>query len=73
MNSHNREKPAISIARLTSQFGSFLAQRLWVVFLSLLLLGVLVLCNFLLLDKVLLYKDVGADSINDTYPYFGYL
>jgi hypothetical protein len=73
MNSHNREKPATSIARLTSQFGSFLAQRLWVVLLSLLLIGVLILCNFLLLDKVLLYKDVGADSINDTYPYFVHL
>ena len=76
MNSHNPEKPAIPIARLRSQFDSFSARRLWVVLLaglSLLLLGVLVFCNFLLLDKVLLYKDVGADSINDTYPYFVHL
>jgi hypothetical protein len=73
MNSHKPETPAISIGRLTSQFDSFSAQRLWLVLLSLLLIGVFVFCNFLLLDKVLLYKDVGADSINDTYPYFVHL
>jgi len=38
--------------------------------LVLLLVGALVFHNFLLGDKVLLYKDVGADSINDSYPYF---
>jgi membrane protein YfhO len=51
-------------------------RRLWLVLLvgfSLLLIGVLVFRNFLLLDKVLLYKDVGADSINDSYPYFVHL
>jgi len=37
------------------------------------LVGVLVFHNFLLGDKVLLYKDIGADSINDSYPYFVHL
>ena len=41
--------------------------------LVLLSVGVLVFRNFLLEDKVLLYKDVGADSINDSYPYFVHL
>jgi hypothetical protein len=41
--------------------------------LVLLSVGVLVFHNFLLEDKVLLYKDVGADSINDSYPYFVHL
>ena len=41
--------------------------------LILLLVGVLVFHTFLLGDKVLLYKDVGADSINDSYPYFVHL
>src|SRR5947208_15933118 len=41
--------------------------------LGLLLVGALVFHNFLLGDKVLLYKDVGADSINDSYPYFVHL
>jgi hypothetical protein len=39
----------------------------------LLFIGVLVFYNFLLGDKVLLYKDIGADSINDSYPYFVHL
>jgi hypothetical protein len=41
--------------------------------LVLLSVGVLVFHNFLLEDKVLLYKDVGADSINDSYPCFVHL
>ena len=41
--------------------------------LVLLFLGVLVFYNFLLGDKVLLYKDIGADSVNDSYPYFVHL
>src|SRR5215831_17221890 len=41
--------------------------------LVLLFVGVLVFYNYLLLDKVLLYKDVGADSVNDSYPYFVHL
>src|SRR5215472_301291 len=45
----------------------------FVIALVLLFVGVLVFCNFLLGDKVLLYKDVGADSINDSYPYFVHL
>ncbi len=36
--------------------------------LVLLFVGVIVFYNFLLGDKVLLYKDIGADSINDSYP-----
>ena len=38
--------------------------------LSLFLVGVLVFGNFLLFDKLLLYKDIGDDSINGSYPYF---
>jgi uncharacterized membrane protein YfhO len=76
MNSHNPEKPAIPIALPKQQFDTSFAPRLWTILfagLSLLVVGVLVFRNFLLLDKVLLYKDVGADSINDSYPYFVHL
>ena len=52
-------------------FGRFLVPFLTA--LVLLLVGALVFHNFLLGDKVLLYKDVGADSINDSYPYFVHL
>jgi len=41
--------------------------------LSLFLVGVLVFGNFLLLDKLLLYRDIGDDSINGSYPYFVHL
>ncbi len=41
--------------------------------LVLLFVGVIVFYNFLLGDKVLLYKDIGADSINDSYLYFVHL
>jgi Bacterial membrane protein YfhO len=41
--------------------------------LSLFLVGVLVFGNFLFLDKLLLYKDIGDDSINGSYPYFVHL
>lgn len=52
-------------------FGRFLVPFLTA--LVLLLVGVLVFHNFLLGDRVLLYKDIGADSINDSYPYFVHL
>src|SRR6516162_6971883 len=76
MNSHNSEKPAIPIALPKSQFDTPSGLGLWTILLvglSLLVVGVLVFSNFLLLDKVLLYKDVGADSVNDSYPYFVHL
>jgi hypothetical protein len=76
MNSNSPEKPAIPIAPPKSQFDASSARRLWTVLLaglSLLLVGGLIFRNFLLLDKVLLYKDIGADSINDSYPYFVHL
>src|SRR6266576_1413390 len=76
MNSHNPEKLPTLVAAPTSQFHPSSARPRWAVLfagLSLLLVGVLVFSNFLLLDKVLLYKDVGADSVNDTYPYFVHL
>ncbi|PYL51941.1 MAG: hypothetical protein DMF33_09210, partial [Verrucomicrobia bacterium] len=76
MNSHNPEKLATLVAAPTSQFHTYLARPRWAVLLvglSLLLVGVLIFSNFLLLDKVLLYKDVGADSVNDSYPYFVHL
>jgi Predicted membrane protein len=47
--------------------------RFFLAALVLLLVGALVFHNFLLGNKVLLYKDVGADSINDSYPYFVHL
>src|SRR3984893_17978120 len=56
--------------------GSHLRVRFFVPFLIalvLLLVGVLVFRNSLLGDKVLLYKDIGADSVNDSYPYFVHL
>jgi Bacterial membrane protein YfhO len=56
---------------ILSAFGRFLVPFLTA--LVLLLVGVLVFHNFLLGDKVLLYKDIGADSINDSYPYFVHL
>src|SRR6266516_3803128 len=76
MNSNNPEKLATPVAPPKSQFDTSPARPRWAVLLvglSLLLLGVLVFSNFLLLDKVILYKDVGADSVNDTYPYFVHL
>jgi len=76
MNSNNPEKLATPVAPPKSQFDTSPARPRWAVLLvglSLLLVGVLVFSNFLLLDKVLLYKDVGADSVNDTYPYFVHL
>jgi hypothetical protein len=54
----------------------FAFRRFFVPFLIalvLLFVGVLVFYNFLLGDKVLLYKDIGADSVNDSYPYFVHL
>ena len=76
MNSHNPEKLATLVAAPTSQFHTYLARPRWAALLaglSLLLVGVLIFSNFLLLDKLLLYKDVGADSVNDSYPYFVHL
>jgi hypothetical protein len=40
---------------------------------SLLLVGVLIFRDFLFGEKLVLYKDVGADSANDTYPTFVHL
>src|SRR5947208_5295239 len=76
MNSNNPEKLATPVAPPKSQFDTSPARPRWAVLLvglSLLLVGVLVFSNFLLLDKVLLYKDVGADSVNDSYPYLVHL
>jgi len=76
MNSDNPEKLAPPVASPKSQFDTSPAPPRWAVLLvglSLLLVGVLIFSNYLLLDKVLLYKDVGNDSVNDTYPYFVHL
>ncbi len=76
MNSDNPEKLAPPVASPRSQFDTSPAPPRWAVLLvglSLLLVGVLIFSNYLLLDKVLLYKDVGNDSVNDTYPYFVHL
>ena len=76
MNSHNPENLASPTAPPKSQPDTSSAWPRWAVLLaglSLLLVGVSVFSNFLLLDKVLLYKDVGADSVNDSYPYFVHL
>src|SRR5215475_14335165 len=76
MKSDNADKLATPTAPSKSRVDTSPARRRWAVLLvglCLLLIGVLVFGNFLLLDKVLLYKDVGADSINDTYPYFVHL
>jgi len=76
MNSDNPEKLATPVAPPKSQFDTSPAPPRWAVLLvglSLLLVGVLIFSNYLLLDKVLLYKDVGNDSVNDTYPYFVHL
>src|SRR5262245_50858865 len=76
MNSDSHEKLTTHTAPPKSQLDTSSARCLRDVLLAglfLLLIGALVFGNFLLLDKVLLYKDVGADSINDTYPYFVHL
>ena len=76
MNSDNPEKLATPVAPPKFQFDTSPAPPRWAVLLvglSLLLVGVLIFSNYLLLDKVLLYKDVGNDSVNDTYPYFVHL
>src|SRR6266478_1619840 len=36
-------------------------------------IGAVIYRNFLFGDQVLLYKDIGADSVNDSYPYFVHL
>jgi Bacterial membrane protein YfhO len=76
MTSDNPEKLATATAPPKSQFQTSSARPRWAVLLvglSLLLVGVLVFRNFVLLDKVLLYKDIGADSANDSYPSFVHL
>src|SRR5215467_7765368 len=76
MNNDSHENLTTSTAPQKSQLDTSSAPRLRNVLLAgsfLLLIGVLVFSNFLLLDKVLLYKDVGADSVNDSYPYFIHL
>src|SRR6201993_1636120 len=76
MNSHNPEKLATPIGPPKSQFDTSPARprgTVLLVGLSLLLVGGLIFSNFLLFDKVLLYKDVGADSVNDSYPTFVHL
>ncbi len=40
---------------------------------ALALIGLLVFRNFVFGDKVLLYTDMGADSVNDSYPCFVHL
>lgn len=44
-----------------------------IVGLCLLLVGGLVFRDFVFGDKLLLYKDIGSDSVNDTYPTFVHL
>jgi hypothetical protein len=44
-----------------------------IVALSLLIVGAVVFGNFVFGNKLLLYKDIGSDSVNDTYPTFVYL
>src|SRR5438309_3164314 len=39
----------------------------------LLLVGMLVFRDFVFGEKILLYKDIGSDSINDYYPWFAHL
>src|SRR5262249_13746479 len=76
MNSDSHEKLTTPTAPPKTQLDTSPARRLRDVLLArlfLLVVGVLVFGNFLLLDKVLLYKDVGADSVNDSYPYFVHL
>ena len=36
----------------------------------LLLVGIVIFRRFLFGDAVLLYKDIGSDSVNDSYPWF---
>jgi hypothetical protein len=47
--------------------------RQYRVALFLLLLGTLVFRDFIFRDKLLLYKDIGSDSLNIYYPYFVHL
>jgi len=44
--------------------------RILVVAFALLILGVLIFWDFVFGNKVLLYKDVGSDSVNIFYPYY---
>ncbi len=41
--------------------------------LSLIVVGLIIFRHFVFGNSVLLYKDIGADSLNDTYPYFVHL
>ena len=40
---------------------------------ALLLIGVVIFRSFVIGDRVLLFKDIGADSVNDSYPYLVHL
>jgi len=43
------------------------------VLLGVLTAGLVIFRSFVFGDRVLLYKDIGSDSINDSYPYFVHL
>jgi hypothetical protein len=43
------------------------------VLLSVLALGLVSFRSFVFGDRVLLYKDIGSDSINDSYPFLAHL
>jgi Bacterial membrane protein YfhO len=70
-NSENREGAA---RRPLSERFSLLSKTPFLLAgFCLLFVGLLVFRNFVLNDQLLLYKDMGSDSINDTYPTFIHL
>src|SRR5712664_4253677 len=63
-----RDKVDVDLARQPLPRGSALIAAVCVLF-----LGAVVFRSFIFGNQVLLYKDIGSDSINDSYPYFVHL
>jgi hypothetical protein len=64
--------PLLESGRINSPTLSRLRPITLVILLQL-LVGILVFREFLFFDKLLLYTDIGADSLHDSYPYLVHL
>lgn len=75
MSDHKDESVSgvVSLPRRNDAPPALRSRVVLIVGFCLLLLGGLIFGDFLLGNKLLLYKDIGADSVNDTYPIFVHL
>src|SRR5436305_7824261 len=66
--------PGVSLAHLQNSAPSVVTLPVTlIVGLCLLIVGGLIFRDFVFGEKLLLYKDIGSDSVNDTYPTFVHL